>query len=264
MDTLQKIVQAKKRDLKDIKTRYPIQELENKSCFNRTTYSLKKRLKNEEWGIIAEFKRKSPSKGIINDRNHLPEVVKGYEIHGASAVSVLTNLEFFGGTNDDLAAAREICNLPLLRKEFIVDEYQIIESKSIGADIILLIAAVLSKDEVKSFSGLAKNLGLEILFEIHSRNELEKYNDQIDIVGINNRNLRDFSVDIEHSIELLADLPAETMKISESGIDNPFRVLELKKAGFNGFLIGESFMRSDDPGKALQEFIFNLEVNNEQ
>jgi len=208
-------------------------------------------------GIIAEFKRKSPSKGIINDTATIKDVTAAYSAHGASGLSVLTDTDFFGGTLQDLTAAR-LHETPILRKDFMVDPYQIIEAKAYGADVILLIAACLTSLAVKELSTVAKEIGLEVLLEIHTSAELEHVCDSIDMVGINNRNLKTFEVDLAHSIALAKMLPAHLPKIAESGISNVSTILELKKEGFNGFLIGGNFMKTSDPAAAFEAFVADL------
>ena len=218
--------------------------------------SLKKYiLRKDKSGIIAEFKRKSPSKGIINAYADVEKVTIGYMQAGASALSVLTDNNFFGGKNEDLTIARKFNFCPILRKDFTVSEYQIIEAKSIGADAILLIAAVLTKDEIKRFASLAHSLGLEVLLEVHTEQELEKYIPEISLVGINNRNLNTFEVDFENSIRLAQTLPSGVAKVAESGISNPENIIELKQKGFDGFLVGESFMKTAEPEIAAKKFI---------
>jgi indole-3-glycerol phosphate synthase len=256
---LETIIAKKKREVADRKSEKSIQQLEKESFFTQETLSFKEfLLRKDKTGIIAEFKRRSPSKGIINDEASVSEVTLQYEKSGASAISVLTDEEFFGGSLKDLEKATER-EVPILRKDFIVDEYQIIESKAFGADIILLIAACLSKKEVKKFACLAKEIGLNVLLEIHNESELEHLCDEVDIVGINNRDLKTFKVDIEHSIRLANNIPGNFLKISESGIDDPKTILQLKQNGFSGFLIGEKFMKEKDPGKAFQEFVLHIE-----
>jgi indole-3-glycerol phosphate synthase len=208
-------------------------------------------------GIIAEFKRKSPSKGIINNTATVKDVTAAYSAHGASGLSVLTDTDFFGGTLQDLTHAR-LHETPILRKDFMVDPYQIIEAKAYGADVILLIAACLSPLAVKELATVAKDIGLEVLLEIHTSEELEHVFDGIDMVGINNRNLKTFEVDIAHSIALAKMLPAHLPKIAESGISNVSTILQLKKEGFDGFLIGENFMKTSDPAAAFEAFVAEL------
>lgn len=205
-------------------------------------------------GIIAEFKRQSPSKGIIHDNIEPESVVTLYEQAGVSAVSVLTDTDFFGGQADDLQQASNILNIPALRKDFIIDEYQIYEARALGASAILLIAAVLSKDECARFALLAKQLGLEVLLELHDDDEFDRIADGVTVIGINNRNLRTFKVDLQHSMRLASQLPADMPKISESGIRTIDDMLMLRNGGFDGFLIGENFMREENPGKACITF----------
>ncbi|MEY3737356.1 MAG: hypothetical protein RL544_134 [Bacteroidota bacterium] len=208
-------------------------------------------------GIIAEFKRKSPSKGIINDSATVEAVTAAYTAHGASGLSVLTDTDFFGGSLQDLTAAT-IHETPILRKDFMVDPYQIIEAKAYGAEVILLIAACLSPLQVKKLASVAKDIGLEVLLEIHTQQELDHVCDAVDMVGINNRNLKTFEVDLEHSIALAKMLPAHLPKIAESGISQVSTILELKKEGFDGFLIGENFMKTPDPAAAFAAFVADL------
>jgi indole-3-glycerol phosphate synthase len=208
-------------------------------------------------GIIAEFKRKSPSKGMINGSATVASVTAGYSAHGASGLSVLTDTDFFGGSLQDLAAAT-INETPILRKDFMIDPYQIIEAKAHGADMILLIAACLSPVKVKELASVAKDIGLEVLLEIHTKEELDHVCDAVDMVGINNRNLKTFEVDLAHSIALAKMLPAHLPKIAESGIRQVSTILELKKEGFNGFLMGENFMKTPDPAAAFAAFVAAL------
>ncbi len=204
-------------------------------------------------GIIAEYKRRSPSKGTINDHSTVEEVTKAYAEHGASAVSVLTDEKFFGGSLNDLLKST-INEVPILRKDFIIDEYQLAESKAFGAEVILLIAACLSKEQVKHLSKFAKNIGLNVLLEIHNEQELDHLCNTIDVVGVNNRDLKSFNVDINRSIELSKQIPDNTIKISESGIDTVESIELLKQHGFKGFLIGEKFMKEKDPALAFLNF----------
>jgi indole-3-glycerol phosphate synthase len=257
MNILDKIVARKKEEVASAKAKKTIKDLEKSVGFNRETYSLKAFLTDpSKSGIIAEFKRKSPSKGIINDKVSVAEVTKGYATAGASALSVLTDHDFFMGHEDDLVAARAVNQIPILRKDFMVDEYQIIEAKALGADIILLIAACLTPVEILNFAKLAKSLGLSTLLEVHNREELDRsLNPYLDVIGVNNRNLKDFTVSIETSISLAEIIPTEFLKISESAISNPETIKMLKKVGFDGFLIGENFMKSDNPGKAMEDFV---------
>lgn len=258
MNILENIIAKKKIEVAERRQKTSIDDLEKMPFFQKKTFSFKEfLLRKDKTGIIAEFKRRSPSKGIINNSSFTVDVTKDYVKHGASAVSVLTDEGFFGGSLQDLADAR-INEVPLLRKDFIIDEYQLVESKAYGADIILLIAACLSKDEVKTLSNFAKNLGLNVLLEIHDEEELEHICDDVDVVGINNRDLKSFKVDINHSIELCKKIPVDRIKISESGIDDVRTIRHLKQNGFSGFLMGEKFMKEKDPGKAFENFVKKL------
>lgn len=255
---LDQIVERKKQIVADRKRLKSIAELEQSILFSRETYSLKENLlKPEQTGIIAEFKRKSPSKGIINSTATVEEVTAAYTLYGASAISVLTDEDFFGGTDIDFQKARNNY-IPLLRKDFIVDEYQIIEAKSLGADIILLIAACLTPKEVNNFTKVAHQLGLEVLLELHDEEELDHILPEHELIGINNRNLKDFKVDIERSLRMANQLPKEVVKIAESGISQVENVLLFRQNGFRGFLMGENFMKHADPGHAFLNFVTAL------
>ena len=256
MNILDKIVAYKKEQVIERKELYPQKLLEKSLYYSTPAVSLKEYLAREDKsGIIAEFKRKSPSKGMINAYAKVEDTSISYMQAGASALSVLTDDHFFGGSNKDLQTARKFNFCPILRKDFVVDEYQIYEARSIGADAILLIAEILDESQIKQFTALAKSLGLEVLCEVHSKPQLDKLNDAIDLVGINNRNLDTFDVDIKTSFSLIEHIPADMMKVSESGINNPEIVFQLKKVGFNGFLIGEYFMQSAHPGRKCKKFV---------
>ncbi len=260
MNILDKIVARKKEEVISAKAKTSIKELEKKDAFGRRILVFKDFLIDPtKTGIIAEFKRKSPSKGIINDKLTVEQVTIGYVNAGASALSVLTDHDFFMGHENDLIAARSVNEIPILRKDFMVDEYQIIEAKAIGADIILLIAACLSPNQILNFAKLAKSLGLSTLLEVHNKQELDQsLNHHIDVVGVNNRNLKDFSVSVETSISLAEVIPADFLKISESAISDPGTIKLLKSVGFNGFLIGENFMKTENPGMAMENFVKEL------
>lgn len=261
MTILDDIIAQKKTEIQELKEYHPLGDFEKSPYFIRETLSAKAHiLSSEKSGIIAEHKRKSPSKGIINASVNLTDVVSGYEAAGASCISVLTEKNFFSGNLGDLLVARKYANIPLLRKDFIVDEYQIIESRAAGADFILLIAASLSKEEIKRFSALAKSLQLEVLMEVHTLEELDKCCVDIDIVGVNNRNLKDFSVDIERSVALFDKIPQDFVKITESGISTVEAVTYLKQVGYKGFLMGENFMKETDPAKACKYFISQAQL----
>lgn len=254
MNILDKIIAQKKIEVEKRKSNKSIKDLEDGPFYKNETLSFKDfLLRDDKTGIIAEFKKRSPSKGIINNTSTVEEVTTAYAKYGASAISILTDEEFFGGSLDDLVAAT-INEVPLLRKDFIIDEYQLVESKAYGAEIILLIAACLTKEEVKTLASFAKNIGLNVLLEIHNEEELDHICNGVDVVGINNRDLKTFTVDINRSIELSKMLPEGTIKISESGIDDVSTVHLLKQHGFNGFLIGEKFMKEKNPGEAFRDF----------
>jgi len=255
MTILDKIIAHKYHEVAADKVQKPIQSLEKSPFFNRPVYSLKQALQNDNVGIIAEYKRKSPSKGLINDRFSAEEIATGYSAAGAAALSVLTDVDFFGGDKTYLSAVRLCTTLPILRKDFIIDEYQIIEAKALGADAILLIAAALDQQQVLTLAKVAKSLSLEVLFEIHEASELSLLNDYIDVVGVNNRNLKTFTVSIEQSISLLPLIPKQFAKISESGISKANSVQQLQRVGFDGFLIGEAFMKTADPAASCKQFI---------
>lgn len=258
MNILETIIAKKRIEVDTKKRSMPVSELEKGKFFKNEVLNLADYLvRDDKTGIIAEFKRKSPSKGVINNAVSVKAVTMDYVKHGASALSVLTDEEFFGGSLDDLLEAA-INKVPVLRKEFIIDEYQLVESKACGAEVILLIAACLQPQEVRSLSASAKNLGLNVLLEIHNESELEHICDAVDVVGINNRDLKTFTVDINRSIELGKQIPANKIKISESGIDSVSAIKLLRIHGFRGFLMGEKFMKEEDPGKAFEKFVQEL------
>lgn len=259
MNILDKIIERKKQEIADSKSKISLEQLKDSEFFGRSTFSLKETLKSKS-GIITEFKRQSPSKGIINDAVLPLEVVSQYEKFGASAVSILTDKDFFGGSFDDILNVRTNIDIPILRKDFMVDEYQFYEAKSMGADVILLIAACLSPTQVSEFTELAHLLNLEVLLEIHSEDELKHINKNVDLVGINNRNLKDFKVDLQHSVDLKNQLPSDILSVAESGIYNEEDFKFLKEKGFEGFLMGEYFMKNENPGQKFGEFISNVTV----
>lgn len=258
---LEPIVANKRKELLQAKDLL-IGSLEDHPFFMRSTISLTAALKQKNSsGIIAEFKRRSPSQGwFVQEDLSIKNVVKAYEQNGAAGISVLTDRDFFGGAISDLEAARQLVSIPLLRKDFIIDALQIKETKIAGADVILLIAACLSKQQVKDFSREAHALGLEVLLEIHNETELDHICPEIDLVGINNRDLTSFEVNIETSFRLISQLPKEKCLVSESGIRDVETILSLKRAGFNGFLVGESFMKQVDPAIAFADFIHRLKA----
>lgn len=259
MNILDQIILDKQREVSLKKSMIPIAQLESSFLFGSRTLSLSKLLRNSLTGIIAEHKRRSPSKPIINHSFSVEEVVKGYESAGVCGISVLTDAKYFGGSLEDLILAKAAVNVPLLRKEFIIDEYQILEAKANGADAILLIAAVLTPKEIKKLSEFAQSLALEVLLEVHNLEELQKsVVPSIDLVGVNNRNLKTFQVDLNYSKDLAAEIPADFVKISESGISSIEAINSLKSFGFQGFLIGENFMKTDHPGQSAKAFMDQL------
>jgi len=261
MTILDDIIAYKKNDLTKKASLFPICDLENSKLFDRCINSLSDSLleKNKS-GIIAEFKRKSPSRGVINADAKILEVTTGYLSEGASGISILTDDKFFGGSSADLTVACVNNLFPLLRKDFIISEYQVIESKAIGADAILLIAAALKKNEVRNLARLARSLGLEVLLEIHDKRELDMLNQYINIIGVNNRNLKTFEVNTEISEKIADMIPKGFTRISESGISSSRIVIKLKDAGYDGFLVGEKFMSTPDPVKAFSEFVKAINV----
>lgn len=259
MDILTKIVNDKRIEVNLRKQLIPVAQLEQSILFNKETISLANKLKNSNTGIIAEHKRRSPSKQVINNTLNVFDVAKGYENAGVCGMSVLTDGKYFGGSLDDLLTARASCNLPLLRKEFIIDEYQIIEAKAYGADVILLIAAILTKAEIKQYSEFAKSLNLDVLLEVHNEAELQKsIMPSLDMLGVNNRNLKTFKVSLETSKLLSEQIPDDFVKVSESGISSIEAIKTLQPFGYKGFLIGENFMKTDNAGNSAQKFINDL------
>ena len=260
---LDKIITHKRREVRDRQALVPVKLLEKSLYMSAKPLSLRHYLRRDDLsGIIAEFKRKSPSKGIINAHAPVERTTLGYMQAGASALSVLTDTEFFGGRNEDLTTARRYNFCPILRKDFVVDEYQILEAKSIGADAVLLIAAVLTGAEVLHLGRFAKSLGLEVLLEIHDAEELDKtlHPDAISLVGVNNRNLHDFSVRLDTSGELAGRIPDEYVKVTESGLSTATDLAALRAVGYRGFLIGETFMRHGRPEKACAALVQQLRV----
>ncbi|NBO59040.1 MAG: indole-3-glycerol phosphate synthase TrpC, partial [Chitinophagia bacterium] len=252
MNILETIIAKKRLEVESSKILQPLKALEKSQYYNRTCISISKALQEPgATGIIAEHKRKSPSKGVINDQLNVNDVVFAYQQAGASAISILTDQAFFGGSNDDILTVRNSISIPILRKEFIVDEYQIHEAKSIGADLILLIASCLNPLEVKTYAKLANQLGMEVLLELHDEDEFSHICNEVQLVGINNRSLKTFSVNIERSLEMAAKLPSQKIKVAESGINHASEVKIFREHGYKGFLIGENFMKSSHPGDSL-------------
>lgn len=261
-DILEEIVAHKRIEVAEQKEQTPphklYAEVERMMSEGVTKRSLSQALTEDDFGIIAEFKRKSPSKGWIKEDSK-PEVIPpSYERAGAAALSILTDEKYFGGSLDFIRKARPLVKIPILRKDFIIDEYQLFQARLIGADAVLLIAADLSKQEVRSLTATAHELGLEVLLELHSEHELDYADIDVDALGVNNRNLGTFVTDVQNSFRLAARLPQDKVLVSESGISNPDTIKLLREAGYRGFLIGETFMKTDDPGLALKQFIKEL------
>lgn len=262
MNILSEIVEHKKQEVKERRELFPEKLLEQSIYINSNTVSLKKYvLREDKSGIIAEFKRKSPSKGDINQHAAVEQTSIGYMQAGASALSILTDRKYFGGKNEDLTVARKFNFCPILRKDFVIDEYQVLEAKSIGADAILLIASVLEPKRLEELAKYAKTLGMEILMEVHSEDELlPNLNAPVDLIGVNNRNLKTFEVSIQNSIELAKLIPDHFVKVSESGLNDPENIIKLMEHGFQGFLIGEHFMANSRPSKACADFINQIKI----
>jgi len=255
-DILQTIVEQKHKELEFLQSQYSTADFKQQKYFQRTCYSAKAALtENNASGIIAEFKRQSPTKGPINPNANIKCVVESYQEANASVISVLTDKDFFGAKDTDFENARACLTTPLLRKDFLVHPYQVYQSKAMGADLILLIASILTIEEVKTMSQLAKELGMEVLLEIHDESELNHINPHIDLVGVNNRNLKDFSVDLNHSVHLSEQIPSEFIKVAESGISGEDDIQHLKNNGFQAFLIGEYLMKQKNPGQACHLLI---------
>lgn len=256
MDILEKIIVDKRREVALRKALIPVKQLENSILFERKTNSLSDKLLKSKGGIIAEFKRRSPSKSVINQGLNVFDVAKGYQNAGVCGMSILTEGKYFGGSLDDLLNARASCSLPLLRKDFVIDAYQIIEAKAHGADVVLLIAAILTQAEIKEFSILAQSLELEVLLEVHNEAELYKsLMPSLNLLGVNNRNLKTFEVSLETSKALSALIPNDFVKVSESGISDIAAIKELQAYEYKGFLIGENFMKTNDPGESAEGFV---------
>lgn len=258
---LDTIIAAKRKEIAKYKPLSSMERFRKEGFFwEFTNRSLKQSLlAKDSTGIIAEFKRKSPSKGWFKTKElEVEPVVKPYDRYGAAGISVLTDDEFFGGDLDDLIQTKIITDVPILRKDFIVDEWQIAEAKAFGADVILLIAACLSPAEVKTLAAFAKSIGLEVLLEIHNEMELGHICDEVDLVGVNNRNLKTFEVDVRVSLDLIGKIPAAKPAVAESGLKDVETIVTLRQAGFKGFLIGETFMKEENPGAEFEKFTESL------
>lgn len=252
---MDKILAAKREEVAFRKEGMPLPELTAGPLFRRPTLSLRRALEAVPCGVIAEFKRRSPSRGFIKEGADAAGIVGGYAAAGAAACSVLTDSAYFGGSLDDLVRARASVGIPLLRKDFVIDPYQIAEARAHGADAVLLIAAALSPGQCSELAAYAHTLGLEVLMEVHAAAELGHLNPCVDLVGVNNRNLATFVTDVDTSFKLADRIPARCVKVSESGIYSAGTVKALQKAGYRGFLIGDSFMREPDPALALKKLL---------
>lgn len=261
-DILQEIIAYKRIEVERQK-----QEIEPRTLYNTVerimddtpqTLSMSKSLASSQSGIIAEFKRKSPSKGWIKENGRADVIPASYAKNGASALSILTDEQYFGGSMQFIRVARTTVEIPILRKDFIIDEYQVFQAREIGANAILLIAACLKLDECKTLIATAHQLGMEVLLEMHSERELDYACLDADMIGINNRNLGTFHTDVQNSFFMASRLPQNKVLVSESGISNPQTVSLLRQAGYRGFLMGEHFMRTDDPGLSLKDFISKI------
>ncbi|GAA4318191.1 indole-3-glycerol phosphate synthase TrpC [Pontixanthobacter gangjinensis] len=258
MNILDKIIADKHKEVELKKSLIPVSQLESSVLFEKKCTSLAENIRNGS-GIIAEHKRRSPSKSVINQGLNVQDVAAGYEMAGVSGISVLTDGKYFGGSLEDLLFARASVNIPILRKEFMIDPYQVIEAKAYGADAILLIAAVLSEKQLNYLADTAKELGMDVLLEVHNQDELQKSLEvKADMIGVNNRNLKTFEVSIDNSKILADKIPDRFVKVSESGISNTAAIADLKGYGYQGFLVGENFMKTDDPGSAAKKFITEL------
>ena len=256
---LDKILASKAIEVASRKLSIPVSTLEKAPTFSRKCLSMKQSLLKSESGIISEFKRKSPSLDWIHEDADVVDVTSGFSAARASGISILTDLKYFGGTPMDLMAARPFISCPVLRKDFVIDEYQLYEAKAIGADVILLIAAALTVEKTLELARKAHELGMEVLLEVHNAEEIGHANDFVDMLGVNNRNLKTFEQSIQTSFDLAALIPDKFVKVSESGISKTETVKELRKIGYKGFLMGENFMKEENPAEALRNFIVNLQ-----
>ena len=260
MTILDTILAHKREEVLQAKETVSTSQLEQLPGYNRPRYSLKAFVANPQLsGIIAEFKRKSPSRGIINGTATVAETTQGYMHAGVSGLSILTDEHFFGGTLEDLAAGRAATEIPILRKDFVIDEYQIVEARAWGADAILLIAAALEPELLLRLAKFAHSIEMEVLMEVHNREELDRsLNDHLDLVGVNNRNLKDFTVDIHTSLQLAEYIPEQFVRVAESGLSDPREVVRLRLAGYQGFLMGQRFMETSHPATACEAFVAEL------
>ncbi|KAA6316882.1 Indole-3-glycerol phosphate synthase [termite gut metagenome] len=259
-DILKEIIANKRFEIDIQKQSVSLEQLQNGLTDKTSRCSMRAALAESSSGIIAEFKRRSPSKGWIKENAEIDRIIPAYTQAGASALSILTDEKFFGGSLRDIRMARTLTDIPILRKDFIIDEYQLYQAKIAGADAVLLIAAVLERGRCEALAGIAHELGLEVLLEIHNSRELLYVTPDIDMAGINNRNLKTFHTDVDTSFQLAEQLPQSVLLVSESGISTPEVVEKLRAAGYRGFLIGETFMKTERPGDTLKDFITRLNL----
>jgi indole-3-glycerol phosphate synthase len=259
MNILDRILETKRTEMTRARAERSFESLhEEARAVTRPVASFAQALSSSPSGIISEFKRRSPSKGFIKADADVQTIVRGYAQNGASAISVLTDESYFAGGLNDLVQARAVTDKPLLRKDFIIDPYQIAQARIAGADVILLIAAALSPQQCAELAAFARSLGLEVLLELHNEGELGHLNPDVQVVGVNNRDLTTFITDTAVSLRMASLLPAGVVRISESGISDPAVVQTLRGAGYRGFLMGENFMKQPDPAEALVDFISQL------
>lgn len=253
MTILDTIIEQKRKEVEILKSEFKIKDFEKSPLFSADVLSMKDAIKSNDFGIIAEIKRKSPSAGVLRESINPKILAQEYEQSGAVGISVLTDLEFFGGSIIDLIDVKKNVSIPVLRKEFIIDEIQIFQAKAIGADAILLIAEALTEEQALHFTILAQSLGLEVIMEFHEKSEMYKINDEVDIVGVNNRNLKLQKTELKTSIELFDFLPKDKILISESGIQTKEELIQIANCGYHGALIGESILKNTSPSSFIQE-----------
>ena len=257
-DILRRIVRRKAEEVAERSARLPLRQLadglEGLAPLRGFRAALERKIAGGEAGVIAEIKKASPSKGVLRPDFHPAEIARSYQCGGAACLSVLTDIDFFQGSDAYLREARDATRLPVLRKDFIIDPYQVYEARSIGADCILLIVACLTDAELRALSVLARKLGMDVLVEVHDAGELDRALDLGDrLIGINNRNLRSFQVSLDTTLSLLERIPGDRLVVTESGIHTREDVALMRRSGVRAFLVGEAFMRADDPGARLQE-----------
>ncbi len=256
---LDTIMATKAVEVAQAKECTPLRELERAvAAVDAPCRSLRASLLSHKGGVISEFKRRSPSKDWIKRNAEVAQIIPAYEQAGAAALSILTDTTYFGGSLADVEQARALTSLPILRKEFVLDEYQLFQARAVGADACLLIAAAIGAKRCHELAREAHNIGLEVILEIHAEDELEAYSDHVDVIGVNNRDLRVFRTDTAQSERLFPLLPAEALPISESGLLQAETARRLQQIGYKGFLVGEAFMKAERPGEALKEYLSQL------